>query len=143
MRIYLDNCCLNRPFDDQTSPRIRAETEAKLEIQTRIASGAVELAWSYILDYENQASPFPERRQAIARWRSKATVDVGANREVLDLAIHLHSVGLKPKDALHLACAATAGCAYFLTTDDEILRKRRALSIIQVVDAVQFVNEAS
>ncbi len=26
--IYLDACCLNRPFNDQTQDRIRLETEA-------------------------------------------------------------------------------------------------------------------
>ena len=32
MRIYLDSCCLQRPLDDQTQPRIRIETEAVLTI---------------------------------------------------------------------------------------------------------------
>ena len=30
MRIYLDNCTFNRPFDDQTHIRIYVESEAKL-----------------------------------------------------------------------------------------------------------------
>jgi hypothetical protein len=30
LRIYLDACCLNRPFDDQTQERIRLESEAVL-----------------------------------------------------------------------------------------------------------------
>lgn len=30
MRIYLDCCCLQRPLDDQTQPRIRLEAEAVL-----------------------------------------------------------------------------------------------------------------
>lgn len=33
MRVYLDNCCYNRPFDDQRQVRVRLETEAKLRIQ--------------------------------------------------------------------------------------------------------------
>ncbi len=36
MLIYLDNCCFNRPFDDQKQIRIRIETEAKLYIQGEI-----------------------------------------------------------------------------------------------------------
>lgn len=28
MKIYLDNCCLNRPFDDQSNLRVRLEPEA-------------------------------------------------------------------------------------------------------------------
>jgi hypothetical protein len=76
MRVYMDNCCFNRPFDVQTQTRVRLETEAKLEIQQRIKDKSIELAWSYLLDYENQANPFDERREAIARWRSSAIVDV-------------------------------------------------------------------
>ena len=30
LKHYLDNCCLNRPFDDQIQQRIYLETEAKL-----------------------------------------------------------------------------------------------------------------
>ncbi len=32
MKIYLDNCCYNRPFDDQTQDRIHIESEAVLVI---------------------------------------------------------------------------------------------------------------
>ena len=32
MAIYLDTCCLNRPFDDQTQDRIRLEAEAVILI---------------------------------------------------------------------------------------------------------------
>ena len=31
-------------------------------IQAKILAGEIELAWSYILDFENSANPFPERR---------------------------------------------------------------------------------
>lgn len=33
MKIYLDNCCYNRPYDDQSQLRISLETQAKLYIQ--------------------------------------------------------------------------------------------------------------
>ncbi len=42
MRIYLDNGCLNRPFDDQRQIRIRIETEAKLYIQEKIFNDEIE-----------------------------------------------------------------------------------------------------
>jgi len=35
LKLYLDNCCLNRPFDDQIQQRIYLETEAKLFIQRK------------------------------------------------------------------------------------------------------------
>ena len=48
MKIYLDNCCFNRPFDDQSQLRILLEAEAKLRIQENIRSGTFELVWSYV-----------------------------------------------------------------------------------------------
>ena len=54
MKIYLDNCCFNRPFDDQKQIKIQVDTEAKLFIQTKILENELELVWSYILDYENK-----------------------------------------------------------------------------------------
>jgi len=38
-RIYLDACCLNRPFDDQTQLRIALETQAILAILSQCESG--------------------------------------------------------------------------------------------------------
>ena len=32
MRVYLDNCCYNRPFDDQSQVRVRVETISKLAV---------------------------------------------------------------------------------------------------------------
>jgi len=36
MKIYLDNCCYNRPFDDQTQMRVFLESQAKIYIQTLV-----------------------------------------------------------------------------------------------------------
>lgn len=142
MRVNLDNCCLNRPFDDQTQVRIRLETEAKLDVRRRIQEGEIELAWSYILDYENSTNPFMDRRQAIRRWRVRAVVDVVANTELLEQARQIAQRGVPPKDALHIASAVVAGCSHFLTTDDKVLRKTRDLRIITVVNPVDFVIQA-
>jgi hypothetical protein len=39
MRIYLDVCCLSRPFDNQSQERVRLESEAVLMILHRIETG--------------------------------------------------------------------------------------------------------
>ena len=38
MRVYLDNCCYNRPFDPQNQTRIQIETLAKLAVQFLMAT---------------------------------------------------------------------------------------------------------
>jgi hypothetical protein len=58
MKIYLDNCCFNRPYDEQSYETIRLETEAKLSVQGKIRDGNISLVWSFILDFENNANPY-------------------------------------------------------------------------------------
>ena len=142
MLIYLDNCCFNRPFDDQGQIRIRLEAEAKLFIQQQITDKRLELVWSYILDFENSANPFPERKMSIARWKSRATVYVVESAALLVLANEIQSLGVAPKDALHVACSIEAKCAYFMTTDDQISKITTHYGNIRVINPVAFVTES-
>jgi len=140
MRIYLDNCCFNRPFDDQSGIKVKLETDAKLFVQATIRSGRTELAWSYILDFENQANPFFERRYTIEKWKDLCIVDIEENERVLATAREYLEIGIKPKDALHVACAIEANCEYFLTTDVGILKKFKNSTDIKVLDPIEFIN---
>lgn len=142
MRVYLDNCCYNRPFDDQKQLRIRLEAEAKLGIQEMILERKVELAWSYILDFENQMNPFEQRKMLVRQWRTHATVDTEETKEIIEKAEGLVQMGLNSKDALHLACAISLGCDYFLTTDDHLIKKAVGIEVIKVADPIIFVREA-
>ena len=49
MRVYLDNCCYNRPFDEQAQLRVRLETEAKMEVQSQMRLGILEYVWAEML----------------------------------------------------------------------------------------------
>lgn len=141
MRVYLDNCCFNRPFDDQSQVRIRLESEAKLEIQQRIKDRKIELAWSYVLDYEGEANPFEQRREVVARWKALAVVDVEETDAVIRQAHEIAGRGLRAKDALHVACAMAAGCDYFLTTDDVVTKRLRESTGMNVMNPTQFIVE--
>jgi predicted nucleic acid-binding protein len=141
--LYLDNCCFNRPFDDQRQARIRSEAEAKLTIQERVRAGDIQLVWSYILDYENSANPFEERRRTIYHWRSLAQIEVFATEAVVEAAKSLVRAGLKTKDALHIACAIAGGCDFFVTTDDEILHRREDVQGIKILNPTDVVREVS
>jgi hypothetical protein len=140
MLIYLDNCCFNRPFDDQKQIRIQIETEAKLFVQGKILAGEYQLAWSYILDYENAANPFPERKETIANWKKRATVDTDETKILLDLARQLNAIGIKAKDSLHIASSVIMQCDYFITTDLFLIKKLANFEKIKVVSPVDFIN---
>ena len=141
MRVYLDNCCFNRPFDDQRQTRVRLEAEAKLCLQEHMRSRALELVWSSMLDFENAANPCEERRTTISGWRQYATIDVEETAMILQRATVLAGMGLKAKDALHIACAIAGECPYFVATDDDILKCRQDVHDITVIDPTAFVRE--
>ena len=44
MKVYLDNCCYNRPYDDQSYLRISLESQAKLYVQHLIRATGVKAA---------------------------------------------------------------------------------------------------
>lgn len=141
MKLYLDNCMFNRPFDDQSNIKILLEAEAKLNIQENIRSGLYELVWSYMLDYENEKNPFRERREQIGKWKKYARTDIEAEDGIIHLANSLLQLGLKKFDALHIACAVAAEADYFLTTDKGILKKSELIKDIQVKDPIDFIRE--
>ncbi len=141
MKIYLDNCIFNRPFDNQKDIRIRIETEAKLYIQEQIKNGELYLIWSYILEFENSKNPFEERRVSILRWKKFASADIEETENLLQTAVDLVKIGLKAKDALHIASAIEAEADYFLSTDDKILNKTDQIKEISVTSPTNFINE--
>ncbi|MHB1174931.1 MAG: hypothetical protein ACYCZJ_07390 [Sulfuriferula sp.] len=140
MRIYLDICCFNRPFDDQSDLIVRLQTEAKLHVQEMVRQGALDLVWSAIMDIENSANPDLNRKVTIADWQQIGVVDMSVNELVEQKAITLSKIGVKPMDALHVACAIEARAEYFLTTDNALLRKMAKQDSIRVVDPVDFVR---
>ena len=130
----------NRPFDNQKQIRIRIETEAKLYIQEQIIKGKLQLAWSYILDFENAANPFLERKETINNWKKYAFADTAETENIIFVAEELFNKGIKSKDALHVACAIELNCKYFITTDREIIKKLTNFEPIKVISPVDFIN---
>ena len=139
--VYLDNCCFNRPYDDQNNLSIEIETKAKLHIQKQIESGAVDLAWSYVLEYENGNNPHPEKKNAIGQWKNLAKHYVDESEGCILLAEEISSTGVKFSDALHAAAAIISGCDYFITTDRRILKYRT--DKIKVMNPVDVINDWS
>lgn len=141
MRVYLDNCMFNRPFDDQAHIRIRLETEAKLYIQQQIRNGQLELVWSYILEFENDQNPYNERQQAIQAWKRLAVTDVEESPALMEIAQKLLLQGIRVKDALHVACAVVGQAECFFTTDDKLLKKLQSSAIIKALNPMDYIRE--
>ncbi|MEZ3468601.1 MAG: hypothetical protein K1W40_09220 [Schaedlerella sp.] len=141
MRIYLDNCCYNRPYDDQLQMRIHLDTEAKLHIQDMVKNNELELVTSYMLDYENAKNRFWHKRQAISEFMNENEayyVSQDRNEEAIQIAEEIKKTGVKNADALHVACAILAKSNYFITTDDRLLKYRSEK--VEIVTPGEFVR---
>ncbi len=125
MRIYLDNCCYNRPYDDQSQMRINLDTQAKLYIQLMIKDKKIELVTSYVLDFENSKNRVIQKKLAISTFMEEnESYYVGEERqdEIRTMVRQIMATGVKEKDAAHIACAIYAKSDYFITTDDRLLK---------------------
>ena len=125
VKIYLDTSVFNRPFDDQSQTRIRLEAEAFLSILEKAVSGAVVIIGSSPLLYENSRNPFAERRERVSSYLGIASETVLMSESIRKKAVSLERAGFEPIDALHLACAEAGGVEYFITCDDNIIKKAR------------------
>lgn len=138
--IYLDNCCFNRPYDAQNQLSIHLETQAKLSIQEMVRFDNLSLAWSFILDFENNANPDEIVKQEIFCWRNFSSVVINKTLNIVNKAKELIEVGFGKKDALHIAAAIEADVIFFITVDKGILRKRELVNNITICSPIDFIN---
>lgn len=121
--IYLDTNVYNRPFDDQGQMRIRFEAEAFLSIMEKASSNSIIIIGSSALMYENSQNPFIERRERISTFLNIAANTVTLNDTIKKKALILQGKGIDAMDALHLAYAEAGKAEYFLTCDDNVIKK--------------------
>ena len=140
--IYLDNCSLQRPHDDQSQVRVQLEAQAILAVITLFEQGKVELLSSESLYYEAERTPKPRRRQSMLNLLAEIPHYVETTDSVVHNAEQYTATGLKPLDALHLATAVEAGADYFCSCDDRLLKKAKRLETgpVEVVSPLELID---
>lgn len=143
MKIYLDNCCLQRPLDDKSQLRIQLEAEAILAVLTLCENQEVQLVSSDVLEFEKDKSPHPQRQAYVEEILAKAPIFVELNNQITQRGKELENVGFKGADALHLACAEAERVDYFCSCDERLLRRAKTLKIVRVkvVSPLELVEE--
>jgi predicted nucleic acid-binding protein len=142
MKIYLDVCCLNRPFDDHAQERIRLESEAVITILSR--SKTLTLLTSEIVDFEISKIPDEERRQKVSLLSSISKMNIIVDHEIIGRARQLKKMGFKSFDAFHIACAESGQADVLLTTDHDLLKKamsQRKLLKVKIENPLKWLME--
>ena len=130
MQIYLDTCCLNRPFDEHINERVILEAEAILGIIDRCET---ESNWMFfssdVLDDEISRIVHPVKKQKVLTLYHSASAHIDLNENIIEQAKNQERFGLRPFDSLHLACAEYAQADVLLTTDKKFIRQAKQLEL--------------
>ncbi|WP_046661851.1 PIN domain-containing protein [Microcystis aeruginosa] len=141
-KVYLDTSAYNRPFDDQTQPKIFLESQAVVIILQMVETRMVDLVSSSVLEYENSRNPYPLKQEAMNRYLQMAEARQMVDEAIRQRAEELGHNGLKAVDALHVACAEALRSDYFITCDKRLIN-RCARLMLKVVNPVDFVLEVN
>ena len=143
IRIYIDSCVYNRPFDYQGQERVALETEIFIYILEKIENKFYELITSEALLYENMKDSDMERKEWVFSYFELSNKFI----EIADKDIYrgrfLQEKGFSGIDSLHIALAEKARADYFITCDDGIIKlykKYKKLINIEVLSLVEFIG---
>ena len=113
-----------------------------MSILEKAVSGAITIIGSSTLLYENNRNPFAERKERVSSYLDIASKVIVVSDNVKTKAVLLERAGIDPIDALHLACAEAGEAEYFVTCDDNIIKKARkdqAMVQMAVCGPLEFV----
>jgi predicted nucleic acid-binding protein len=145
VRIYLDLCCLKRPFDAQDQPLVRLQTEALASILALPGEHA-EFVRAPAQALENSLNPVQARRDAVDLWLGQVPAPSFSDEVMSARVANLLAMGFKNFDAFHLASAEMFGADVLLTVDLPLLKlatRRSAQLRVRVADPVSFLEEIS
>jgi predicted nucleic acid-binding protein len=144
MKVYLDVSCLNRPFDDQSQPRIHREAEAVLPVLDRCETAN----WTHVASaasrWEIDAGRDMVRRNRVALLLPEEHAILELTEPVFARAEQLEELGFAAVDAVHLAAAESMGTDVFLSCDDRLCRRaaRHATKLkVQVANPLDWLTE--
>ncbi len=143
MTIYLDNCCYNRPFDDQMQERIHLESEAILTVLKMGQMKKVIIVGSEILELEINRMIDENKKRKVLDLYKVADMQIFYTDKIRKRSADIMSVSkIRTFDSLHIAAAEEANADVLLTTDDKFEKMAEKLDLkTRVVNPLRFVWE--
>jgi hypothetical protein len=141
--VYLDLCCLKRPFDSQDHPIVRLETEA---INSLLGASAdrVLLIRTASHAVENAFNNLRARQEAISYWLAQAPLEVVPVARLGSRVEELMALGFGRFDGVHIGSAELTQAEVFVTVDYSLLKRARthaAVLQVRVSDPVRVAEE--
>ncbi len=143
LKLYLDNCCYSRPFDDLRQEKNNLEAQAIKVIIDKYCKDEFEIYTSDALVLEmNNIKDQIKRAKVLEVYNKLNLTNIKFSEKIKQRAIELRQYNIKDMDSLHLAFAESKDVDYFITTDRLLINasKRENLKI-KVINPINFIME--
>ena len=143
-KIYLDACCLNRPYDNLEQVRVKLESEAILTIFEAIKNSKFSWTSSEILIYELTLNPDKIKMEKTILFTKMALNKISFTEEVKEYAKKILDLGFDLMDAYHISSAVSNEIDFFISTDDKLIKrgtKHKNSFNIRFLNPLDFVNK--
>jgi predicted nucleic acid-binding protein len=144
MKIYLDSCCYNRPYDGYTAAQSLAEVAAIKTIIDICGNVGFAMVGSFATEDEiDKIRILDKWRQVRKYYDATITERVSLTAGISVRAQLLQVQGLKKMDSFHLACAEATGADFLITTDIRFINayERFKFSFVRIVNPIDFLPE--
>ncbi len=143
MKVYLDNCCLNRILDDRSYPIIYFERNSVMLILEFAEAGQVEIIGSEMLKKEIADTINLFKKERLSLMYSLCSSEVKVTEEIAERAVEIRdNSNIRTKDSIHLACAEAAKADVLLTTDKKFMKNANRLpGKVKVMNPTEWLLE--
>ena len=106
IKLYLDTCCYNRPFDDLKQEKIRMEAQAIINIIKLHNNGKIEVYKSRAIEFEiNKILNSNKRRQVDDLYNAVKAKNITYSYELDKRVLELEEFNIHFMDAYHISYA--------------------------------------
>ena len=143
LKIYLDNCCYSRPFDDLTQEKVNLEAKAIEVILGKHIRKELEIYKSMAIDFEMSKIKDPDKKMQVEDlYNALNLVEINYSQKIRERAIELREYNIKDMDALHIAFAESIVIDYLITTDKPMLSSSKRVDLkSKVINPIEFIME--
>ncbi len=141
MRVYMDCCCFNRPFDDLTQERIRIESETIMWILDECRAGNIDIIRSVALTSEILQISNIEKRQNVLELYQLTRNNIELTDTIKERAAGIREQSnIQTFDSYHIASAEEANAEVLLTTDTKLIKMAAKLPLnVKVMNPITFM----
>ena len=143
LKLYLDNCCYNRPFDDLRQKKNNLEAQAIKLIIDKYWKDEFEIYTSDALVIEmNNIKDQIKKAKVLEVYNKLNLINIPFSNNIIKRASELRKYNIKNMDSLHIAYAESSNIDYFITTDKLLINaSSRANLNVKVINPISFIME--